>query len=268
MVEISRLVEDDVFAMTEKLMGHDRQLCKLCGGGLRDVAQNASGSKASPKGIRVAVIPVTSGLGIINGFCEAVSGIINFLGADSQITYNTDVRGLWEAVDQKYDIAFMADDHTFTAVNFSKKTASDNSEATGRGFAAALDMAAHGISGKRALVLGAGPVGISAVATLLHRGAAVTVFDIDNSKALQLVERLPTLNVADSLQKALSCADFVLDATPSDGFLSVGMLCGGTIVAAPGVPLGIEKESLGALKESLIHDVLEIGVATMLFDVL
>jgi pyrrolysine biosynthesis protein PylD len=80
----------------------------------------------------------------------------------------------------------MADDVKFIALNVLTGAAADNGEATGRGFAAALTGIAQGLEEKSVLVLGAGPVGISAFTFLKKLGAKAAVFDIDDTKVEKL----------------------------------------------------------------------------------
>lgn len=265
---MSRLVESDVYNLANQLNLYDQHLRKICGTGLGGIAQNAAASKQPTDGIHVCVIPVTAGLGIIGGFCDAVADIIRFLGAEAQVTKQTDVKGIWEAMQQPCDVFFIADDHTFIAVHPASGRASDNSQATGRGFAAALDLSAGGLAGKKALVLGAGPVGCAAVSELDKRAAQIVLYDIDAQQAQAAAQLYPQIQLAHSLPETLNAVDFVLDATPAEGFLTHTMLGDKTVLAAPGVPLGIAQQSKTILQNRLIHDVLEIGVATMLMDVL
>lgn len=265
---MSRLVENDVRDMKEHLADYDLHLREICRAGLGEVAQNAAGTTTTATGVRVAVIPVTAGLGVIGGFCRAVADILEFLGAQAEITGHTDVKGIWEAVTGQYDVAFLADDATFLAVNLKKCVVSDNSEATGRAFAAALDLAASGISEKDALVLGAGPVGQSAAYVLQRRGGRVSIYDADGEKSRALASDLPGIKVENDLREALRRIPFVVDATPAPAFLTPDLLRDDVIIAAPGVPLGVSTVRPEDLSARLIHDVLDLGVATMLFDVI
>ncbi|MDR1472823.1 MAG: 3-methylornithyl-N6-L-lysine dehydrogenase PylD [Synergistaceae bacterium] len=264
---MTRLVEVDIADLTEKLAKYDLYLKEVCGKNLEGIAKTAAKKSESPAAARVAVVPVTSGLGIINGFSETVAGIANFLGYSARVTNETDIAGIAEAVSGQCDILMAADDETFIAVNPKKRLVSDNSEATGRGYATALSLAAGGLESRDVLLLGAGPVGRAAAAVMLLGGARLTVYDTDAGKAESLRRSHPSVRIARNLDEALSEHSLLFDATPSGAFIRKEPLRQDAILSAPGVPLCLDSECEEWMRGRVLHDVLEIGVATMLFDV-
>ena len=102
-------------------------------------------------------------------------------------------------------------------------------------------------------MLGAGPVGRSAAQTLLFQGAAVSIYDINRQLCLDL-------------KQALSAHLYVIDATPMPDFIHADCISQDTIVAAPGVPIGLTAEALKKIDNRLLHDRLQIGLATMLME--
>jgi pyrrolysine biosynthesis protein PylD len=139
----------------------------------------------------------------------------------------------------------------------------DNGEATGKGFVTALNGMAQGIQGKEALVLGAGPVGASAIASLKSLGAKASVFDIDETKVEKFKDDT-SIKLESALKRALAAYRYIIDATPQGGFIQLDDVHPDTKIACPGMPLGLSPTAYPSLKSGLIHDPLQIGVATML----
>ncbi len=261
---MTRLVQEDVARMAATLPDYQDRLQQLCGKTLREIAILASGNLSSGAA-RVAVIPVTAGLGVIPDFCESVVAIVEFLGCKARVTRCSDLNGMEEAYAED-DILFMANDETFLAINLRTQRVSNNNDATARGFATALACMAGGLDHKNVLLLGAGTVGTCAARTLIALGAQVDVYDTNTEKSELLQRQLPAVQIQADLKQALEAHTLIFEATPSGGFLTRDLLREGTMIAAPGVPCGIAKECMGHVR--CVHDVLEIGVATMLMDVL
>ncbi len=104
--------------------------------------------------IKVVVVPITSGLGVISGFSESVNSIVQRLGMDSRFTTKTDVTGFSEGVEEGADIIMMADDIRFIAYNTRVNSFIDNWTGTALGYSVALKNAAGGLEGKDVLVIG------------------------------------------------------------------------------------------------------------------
>ncbi|MBF0530666.1 MAG: 3-methylornithyl-N6-L-lysine dehydrogenase PylD, partial [Deltaproteobacteria bacterium] len=161
----------------------------------------------------------------------------------------------------------VADDDRFVAINVRTSQVVDNIWATGRVFALALNFLAGGLEGKRVLLLGCGPVGRAAAWTLAPLKAKLILYDIIPEQAEKLAASLMgqeySTETAVSLEAALAEGPFILDATPAADIISEHHLTAGTLVAAPGVPLGLTPAAARALGPRLIHDPLQLGVAAM-----
>ncbi|MBP1766535.1 MAG: alanine dehydrogenase [Candidatus Aminicenantes bacterium] len=265
---MTRLTSEDVRFMKEDLVSYDADLLRKTGLSLRQIACRAAGmeeaeARRSLPSIVAGVIPVTSGEGIIEGFCGAVADIVGYLGARSIITGSTDVAGLAEAVQRGADVLFLADDNRFIALNLSSRIAADNSEATARGYVAALDALAGGLSKRPVLVLGAGEVGRNAIVALLELGARAVVYDPDAEK-IRALGCESDITVEKDLEDALQKHRLILDASPAAGIIKERHIKPNTTIAAPGLPLGLCPGALVSIGDRLIHDPLQIGVATML----
>ncbi|MDD4402189.1 MAG: 3-methylornithyl-N6-L-lysine dehydrogenase PylD [Desulfitobacteriaceae bacterium] len=265
---MTRLIKEDVEEIRKELEIYDSELNEKAGLSLRQVACAAAGvtekdiiQKASNN--KAAVIPITVGEGIIPSFATAVQSIIQHLGFQTVVTTETDVAGVAEAIVNGANILFMADDFRFIALNIQTGTIVDNGAATGKGFAAALDGLARGLEGKEVLVLGAGPVGIGAVAFLKMLGVKPAVFDIDETKVEKLKDDT-SIKLESDLNGALATYHYIVDATPQGGFIELDDMHPNTKMACPGMPLGLSPTAYPSLKDGLIHDPLQIGVATML----
>ncbi len=205
----------------------------------------------------VACVPITSGNGLIDGFCPLVGEILERLaGVRSFVTSRSDVAGFQEAVASGADIVFMADDDAFVAYNVRTGAAADNGVATGRAFAALLDAARADDDGE-VLVLGMGPVGTAAWDYLAERGIRAFWHDIEDgvSGNADLELRVP-----DWEERAWP---YIVDATTAAKLIRSRNVTQDTVIAAPGVPLGV---SPGAIQKAqlVINEELAIGVVAML----
>lgn len=266
---MTRLVEKDIAAIRERLYDYDQVLKKKTGGGLAEIAAAAAGEKLSVlqaelKQERIGIIPLTTGMGIIGGFSDTVQSIFAFLGIDCFVTECTDVAGMNEALAAGATEIFLADDVTCSLMDLSQQKSVDNSVCTGRGFAAALAMKAGCLQGRNITVLGAGPVGAGAVNTLLAHGAEVVLYDIDEEKTRPFLG-MSGVTVVSSAEEALQKSDIYFEATTAADTIRLTDMDERTLVAAPGVPLGVSRRAMEHRHEQVIHDVLEIGVASMVF---
>ncbi|MGI6630322.1 MAG: 3-methylornithyl-N6-L-lysine dehydrogenase PylD [Bacillota bacterium] len=264
---MTRLTEKDIDGLSQEITRYEKELLLKTGMSLREIACFAAGISlevlnAASKTYQVAVIPITSGLGIIGGFAHSVASIVNKLGFPVAVTEKTDVSGFYEAVSTGKDIVFMADDERFIAFNLRTKKMADNGEATGRGYVSALYGMAKGLKGCDVLVLGYGQVGSKAVDFLSELGANAVVFETDQSKVDYLLER--KVKVENNLDLALPNYSYIVDATPEGSFISKELLHPKALIAAPGVPLALTADAYQKYKDQVIHDPLQIGVATML----
>jgi pyrrolysine biosynthesis protein PylD len=244
------------------LDGTNDMLMSLTGMNTLELACDAIGMTPDMidlRGIKVGVVPVTSGKGIIKKFSESVAEITSKLGMDSFVTENADVTGIAEALAAGSEIVFMADDIQFIAVNTKNGRFSNNSFSTAAGYVSALKGAAKGLSGKKVLVLGAGRVGSIAAEIMVSMGAEVTVYDVDTKKLRDLSEKI-SIRITEDVEGALSSHDLVFNASPAaiDG----RHVKEGAIFSSPGIPFPFDEEGLRKAK-AVIHDPLDIGTAVM-----
>lgn len=218
---------------------------------------------------RVAVVPITTGDGLIPGFAEALVAIAHHVGFDAEVTRSPDVGGLAEAYNSGYDIIIMADDARFVAINTKSGQVADNDRATGESFATLLDMMAGGVDGRPCGVIGCGPVGTHAALRLAAMGGDLTLCDTNVTRAGQLAARLweerhVQANLVPEAVDLLKECPLVVEATPSAGVIPADAIGPDTVITAPGVPLGLTPEALQRIGSRLYHDNLPLGVATML----
>jgi pyrrolysine biosynthesis protein PylD len=276
-VRVTRLRTDDIAGLAGGLDACDRRLRRQTGSSLLGVACRAARVSEQDvaarlaKGLQVAVIPVTSGGGVIGGFSETVCGIASHIGADAYVTTAPDVAGLAEAYERKADVLMLSDDDRFVAINTRTRRVSDNSELTARGFVAGLDLMTGGLRGRRVLVLGCGPVGRGAAKALVSMGADVALCDIEPRRSRALAEGLTaegatSVRIEADLKTALRHYRVVFDATPAGDIIDADSVTEETFAAGPGVPCGFTAAAVEKLGLRLIHDPLQTGVAAMLAD--
>lgn len=270
---LTRLKQNDVNEIASTLEEYNSELVRKTGCSLREIAEHAVRRGASDKfdqKLKVAVIPMTCGQGIIEGFVESVASIISYLGFNASITESRDVGGVAEALQSGAEILFMADDDCFVAINVRTGKVSDNGEATGKGYVAGLERMCAGLEGKKVLVIGAGPVGTSAALTLGRFGSQISVYDINLSSSQRLASELEeqgyTVCIESDLDVALGRHRILVDACPAEDIIKVRHIAEDTMIAAPGIPLGVQAD-VELYSKRLLHDPLQIGVATMLFEV-
>jgi pyrrolysine biosynthesis protein PylD len=222
--------------------------------------------------VRVAVVPLDCGQGVLPGFAEAVQAVAGHLGFEAWVTARPDAGGLAEAYRGGAGILATADEESFIAVNLRTRAVADNNEATARGFVTALSLLAGGLTDQEVLVLGCGPVGRAAARQLLTQGARVSLYDIRGERAREAAGELGGesggLRVEEDLEAALMRHCLLFDATPDPGFIHERHLSSETRIAAPGVPLGLSAGALRAIGPHLVHDPLQIGTAVMLLEAL
>jgi pyrrolysine biosynthesis protein PylD len=220
------------------------------------------------------VVPVTAGQGIISNFSETVCAILRFLGFTAEVTEKSDARGIALAFEMEADALFMADDHRFVGLNLHTRSVVDNSQATGRIYSAALDLMADGIKEHDVLVLGCGPVGEAAACKLLSLGGRIILHDLDILTAQKTQAKLSNLSAPDNISVTENINNstvtyrYIVDATPAENVIPNTLLSEDTYIAAPGVPLGISSKGCNIMKNHLIHDKLELGVAAMAISIL
>jgi 3-methylornithyl-N6-L-lysine dehydrogenase len=270
---MTRLQSDDISAITSQLNAYDEELLAKTGHSLGQIACHAVELEEEPAreiapGIKVGIVPVRWGQGVIEGFCEATAGILNHLGFDTFVTGQTDISGLAEAFETGTDIIFLSDDSDFVALNTRNRQYVHNAEATGKGFAAGLDIMTGGLAGQKALVLGCGSVGRSAARALLKYGAQVSIYDINSRISREFVSSAfrsdsDRITIEKDFQYALAGHSLIVDATNAAEIIRSEDISSQTFIVAPGMPLGLSRKALYKVSDRLLHDSLQIGVATM-----
>ncbi|UCH01746.1 MAG: 3-methylornithyl-N6-L-lysine dehydrogenase PylD [Candidatus Bathyarchaeota archaeon] len=266
---MTRLAPIDIKDIPNNLKTYDMELELKTGANLIQIAKNAAhaGNEVDVKisKTKAAVIPVTSGLGLISGFAEAVVAILTHIGVKAKKTNGNDVSGLAEAVRKKADLIFMADDDKFIAVNLNTQYIVDNSEATGRAYVTALDLASGSVQARSVLVIGVGKVGFAAIGELVKREATILIYDINEQK-MEYVKKIfkDRVKIFHSVKEAMNYTNLVILAAPSKKIIHAGMITNNVIISAPAIPLGLTENALIRLpSRNLIHDPLQLGVATM-----
>lgn len=273
---MTRLVIDQIISIPEKMQSYDGELLTKTGCTLSQLAAESAGlngDQVAPD-CSVAVIPVNSGQGTITGFSEAVCAIAAHLGFQAYITGFSDVGGLVEAYEKNADLIIMADDQFYAAINLNTHLVASNDQATAYGYTVALGKMAGGLSGKEVLLIGAGPVGREAGVALCKAGAMTIVYDLDKKKEIELTIKLKeefgtqAVLSAMNLGQALARKPLIFDASPGASIIPAALVDENTMIAAPGLPLGLDEQALCKVGKRLIHDPLQIGTAVMLFKVL
>jgi pyrrolysine biosynthesis protein PylD len=273
---MTRLRTEDIEPILQALKAYDQQLVKQTGHTLAGIACHAQGLSedelaAMAGSFKVCVIPLTCGQGVIHGFSATVSGIISHLGFDAWVARASDAAGIAEAFDKKADIILLADDDRFVAINVHTQYVSDNSEMTARGFVAGLDLMAKGLRGKAVLVIGCGAVGCCTARTLASMGVPVAVCDVKAQLSSTLQQQIkdelgiPIL-IDNDWHVTPGKYTMMIDATPAADVIDASVITPDTCVAVPGVPCGLSLEARIKLSDRILHDPLQIGVATMVID--
>lgn len=270
---MTRLTTNDIRHLGAQLANYDTELIKKTGFSLKGIACRAAGiqefelEKISGN-LLVGIIPLTFGQGIIGEFCDTVASIVAHIGCSAFVTQVADVAGLAEAYEKKADIIMLADDDRFIAIHTQSRQVIDNSEATGKGFAAGLSLMAGGLEKRDALVIGCGPVGCASAQALVKLGSRVSIYDINPSHSHDLSNRIKQLfdtqiHIVKELDNAMTEHQFIVDATPAADIIRPHHVTSDTYISAPGVPLGLNEATRSKISDRLLHDPLQIGVATM-----
>jgi pyrrolysine biosynthesis protein PylD len=294
---MTRLKYPDIKDIAGQLADYDNELLSKTGHTLRGIACHALGireEKILPLvgSVTVGIVPIGSGQGVIPGFSQTIAQIVRHIGFNAFVTSESDVTGIAEAVEEKAQIIMMADDQRFVALNVARGLVVDNSEATGKGFSAGLDLMTGGLKDQKVLVIGCGPVGQSAALATIHRGAEVSIFDIDSQRSQVLAKAIlertgghenshqgtkaqrntkksllkfssSHVNIEQSLEKALSGHSFIVEATNAAEVINDIFITPETYIAAPGMPLGLTPAAVRKVSQRLLHDPLQLGVAVM-----
>jgi pyrrolysine biosynthesis protein PylD len=273
---VTRLSAADIIGISSDLTDYDADLMSKTGRSLKGIACGAAGISESklrkilPE-LSIGVIPVTGGLGIISRFCDTLANIILHMGGRAFVTQAPDVAGMAQAFMEKADIIMLADDDCFVAIDIQSRRVADNAKATGKAFAAGLNLMVGDLNDRRVLVIGCGPVGSSAAETLVRTGARVSVFDINRRRCSDLAQAIKLslnaqIHIEQELNAALNAHRLIVDASPAADIIDAGHITTDTYISAPGVPCGLTAPAISKVSDRLLHDPLQFGVATMLAD--
>lgn len=266
---MTRLQRQDIRDIGKTLLSYDNHLVQMTGLTLKGIAIRATGisendMKSALLSMRIAVVPTTCGQGVIQGFAESVRDILSYIGASVFQSEAMDVAGIAEAIEERVDVVFIADDRRFIAIYLPSKRIIDNTEATARGYVEALRGMVKDLENRKVLVIGgAGRVGCHAVCALKAIGAEVSAYDPDRKRLASFLMNSEVL-VENDLGEALGRHDILFDASPAGEIIRSEHIKSSTVVAAPGIPIGLTEDAYFLVKDRLIHDPLQIGVATML----
>jgi pyrrolysine biosynthesis protein PylD len=270
---MTRLTTDDIATIADELEAYDSELHSKTGCTLTGIACRAAGIEESEVkkisgNLLVGVIPITFGEGVISGFCKTVAGIVSHIGCRTFVTQATDIAGIAEAVEKKADILMFADDERFVAIDIANRCVVDNADATAKGYVAGLNLMAGELKRKDVLVIGCGPVGSCATEILAKLDTHVSVYDVNPSRSKDLADRLKhsinaKIKVAAQLEPSLLNHQFMVDTTPVADIIKAHHITPETYISAPGVPLGLDSDAQAKISDRLLHDPLQIGVATM-----
>ncbi len=265
---MTRLTVEDLNQGPSDLKSYDQALMAMTGMGLLELALKTSAvtldefrHRASTLG-SVAVIPMTTGQGLLPGFSEKIAEVAQYLGLPCKVTKAHDVAGLGEAVARGSEILICADDDTFLVLDLVSRRIVDNAAATGEVYAAALIGAFGRVTNCSVGVLGLGPVGRASADYLYSKGFQVIVHDRSQKIQSGFLVANAELRGVGSVDEVLGQTNLILDATTSSDIIKVRGLKRRLILAAPGIPLGIDDPHSDMV--SLIHDPLQLGVAAML----
>lgn len=266
---MTRLTEEDVRGLAARLPEFDAGLRSVAGIDLRTLALRTCGLNEADSplaGARMAVVPVSSGLGFIPFFSQCVEVILRHIGCDVFVTAQPDVKGLQEAADRGARVLFMADDDRFVALDILSGACADDDPCTANGYATALEAAAGALSGRPVLVLGLGPVGRAASRRLAERGARVLAAEPDGARAASAAADYGVTVV--SLHEGLDATGLVFDATPVADLIDADRITGDSVAAVPAVPSGFTAAAQTKLGARHIHEPLAVGVAVMAVEAL
>ena len=271
---MTRLTQQHVESIPDTLAAFDSDLRIRTGGSLKTLACRAVGfqekylSETAAKNV-IAVIPISSGLGVIAGFCDAVAAVAAHVGCNTFITRKADIGGIAEAIERQAQVLMLADDNFFVAIHHAGHHIMDNAAATAKGFSAGLELMAGGsLKGKNVLVIGCGRVGRHAVKALITMGVYISIYDINPDSYILLYQAIDNkyhdrIRVAENLNPALKNHLFILDASPAGNIIHACHITPDTCISAPGVPAGLDRHAMKKIGTRLLHDPLHIGVATM-----
>jgi len=273
---VTRLKTLDIAKISAELDQYDKELLVKTGSNLRGIACHSANVEEKTaqdliESAMVGVIPMTCGQGVIRGFADTVQQIVTHIGFNAFVTRHNDVAGLAEAFEKKSDLIILSDDDRFVAINIKSRRVVDNMHATGKGYAAGLNLMTGGVKDKRVLVIGCGPVGWSTAVELVRLGSELSVYDIKPERCQWFAREIRDLLDANiSIEKELNTALLrhrcIIDASPGADIIDENHIARDTYISAPGIPSGLSTNARAKISDRFLHDPLQIGVATMIVE--
>lgn len=264
---MTRLRTEWITYMLDGMEDYNRDLAAKTGMDLAHLTAEAfsvseADLDAAREHIKVAVVPITQGEGIIGSFSESVAAIVKSMGFCADVMPHTDVDGIYDAVLGGCDVLFFADDIRYLALDIRGGKASDNNYATAFGFIKALfammKRAGKDPAREKILQIGYGIVGRESAAILKAMGVDFDLYD----KNPAVISDFDGKTI--SAKEEIKNYQYILDFTNEGGWLHREDLCADVIYASPGVPYSMDGEAAASFEMQSVHDNLEIGTAMML----
>ena len=254
-------------SIADNIGDYDKYLFEKVGMNLKNLAFAAAGRSDEDihsllNNSRAAVVRVNTGDGVIGGFDMAVASVLKQVGIETILCDKENITGINEAMNKGANILFVADDEKFIAVNTRNDKKSDNDHATALGFATALEKMAGGIDGKDVAVLGYGKIGSNAADILSQKGGRVWLYDKKDLSS----DSLKYAGIINFKEK-IAQYKYIFDATSEGLWIPDDMPITDSYIAAPGIPLSLDQDHFEK-ENTIIHDMLQIGTAVMLAEVL
>lgn len=273
---MTRLTSNWISDIPNNMSNYDKDLTSKIGCDLRELAFSAVGKEKWNRQLlfdsnKAAVIKINTGEGIIDGFDKAIAAIFEQIGIKTILCESENVSAINEAMDKGANIFIMADDDRYIAFNTENNKKAENDYCTALGFARALEIMTDGLLGKDIALLGHGRVGKIAAEILKEKGGNVWVYDkkyLEYQSSENLETTLPEgVNGLIKSKEELLNYKIFFDLTNEELWFDNQDQLRDAFIVAPGVPLTFD---INKLHESItiVHDMLEIGTAVMLTQVL
>jgi 3-methylornithyl-N6-L-lysine dehydrogenase len=264
---MAHLKPADLVGLSDDLAEFDRRLSSNTGSTLRQIACRACNTREADAvsvlpNVLAAIVPGSRIEASLPGMSGHLDATLKHIGFKTMVPASSDVSGLATAIEEGADIVFMADEDRSIALVPSVRKVVDNSEATGRGYAAALESCLGSLADRKILIIGAGVVGTACALKLQRMHAHISVFDQDFIRAADLSAATGCMLYED-LKSALYEHTIIVDASPAEGIIAAQHITDDTWIAAPGIPLGLTEEARVKIGNRLIHYPVRIAVATM-----
>ena len=265
---MTRLTETDVTTLTRDLEAFEARLREATGLDLRDLALRTvtDGDRCVQlHGARIAAVPMSTGEGVIPGFCACVVATLLHLGCDAWMTTQPDVRGIQAAVaggatrplprrrpplHRAQPAPRAAASTTTRRPRTATSRRSRRPQAGSTAVTCCCSASARSAGPRRAGWRLAAPTSlvVEPDAERIAGGAATSASTFATSRTWPM---------------ALRRCDLIFDASPAADIIDAGDLSPETIAAVPGMPSAFTPAAQEALGARHIHEPLAIGVAVM-----